>query len=128
VPPDPNSWGLGINRLGEVLGYSFEFDGIERIGKWNRRNEFEVSFIEGTPRFPTISNSLLWNEQGLIVVSATTDGNTYLIPSPGVRLNLANLVKNGPAPPSLQALAVNQRGDIIAASLVDGSAFLFRRD
>jgi hypothetical protein len=127
VPPDPFSWGLDINRHGEVLGYSFDFGGIERIGKWNRDNEFEISFVEGTPEFPTISNLLTWNERGLIVISATSDGNTYLVPAPGVRLNLADLVTNGPAASALQVLAVNQRGDIVAVSSADGSAFLFRR-
>ena len=128
VPPDPFSWGLGINKQGEVLGYSFEFDGVERIGKWNRKNEFEISFVEGTPEFPTISNNLTWNEKGLIVISATTDGNTYLVPSPGVRLNLADLVKNAQAPSSLQVLAVNDDADILAFSSADGSLFLFRRE
>jgi hypothetical protein len=131
VPPDPVSFGLAINRQGEVLGFSFDFDGIvQRTGKWNRRNEFETSLIggSGNPAFPTIINSVTWNEQGLIVASATSDGNTYLIPSPGVRLNLADLVKNGPAPSPLQVLAVNDHADLVAASLADGSAFLFLRD
>ena len=70
----------------------------------------------------------MWNEQGLIVVSNTSDENTYLVPSPGVRLNLADLVTNPPAASPLQAIAVNDRGDIVAASLADGSVFLFRRD
>ena len=126
VPPDPQSWGFAINRQGEVLGTSFDFDGsIQRIGKWNRKNQFET-FLVATPAF--ISNSVIWNEAGLIVVSANSDDNTYLVPSPGVRLNLADLVKNGPVASALQAIAVNQRADIVAASLADGSAFLFRRD
>jgi hypothetical protein len=128
VAPDPLSWGFGINRQGEVLGFSFDFDGIQRTGKWNRKNAFETSLIGGVPAFPTISNSVTWNEQGLIVLSNTSDENTYLVPSPGVRLNLADLVKNGPAPSPLQVIAVNDRADLVAASLADGSAFLFRRD
>jgi hypothetical protein len=50
---------------------------------WSLSNEFEISFVEGTPEFPTVSNRLIWNEDGLIVISFTTDGNTYLVPSPG---------------------------------------------
>lgn len=129
VPPDPVSFGFAINRQGEVLGTSFDFDGvIQRIGKWNRKNAFETFLIggSGTPAFPVIANSVTWNEQGLIVVSATSDGNTYLVPAPGVRLNLADLVKNGPAPSSLQVIAVNDRADIVGAA--EGSAFLFTRD
>jgi hypothetical protein len=131
VPPDPVSWGFGINQKGEVLGFSFDFEGVvQRIGKWNRRNEFETFLLGGSdnPEFPTIANGVIWNEPGLIVVSATSDGNTYLVPSPGVRLNLAELVRNGPAASELQAIAVNKRADIVAASLADGSAYLFRRE
>jgi hypothetical protein len=130
VAPDPESWGFAINRQGEVLGTSFDFDGtIQRIGKWNRKNEFETSLVGGTgnPAFPVISNSVHWNEQGLIVVSNTDDGNAYLVPSPGVRLNLADLVKNPPVATSLQVIAVNKRADIVAAG-GEGSVFLFRRD
>jgi hypothetical protein len=130
VAPDPASSGFGINRQGEVLGTSFDFDGtIQRIGKWSRKNEFETSLIGGTGNaaFPVISNSVTWNEQGLIVLSNTDDGNAYLVPSPGVRLNLADLVKNGPVASSLQVLAVNDRADIVAAG-GEGSVFLFRRD
>jgi hypothetical protein len=130
VAPDPESWGFAINRQGEVLGTSFDFDAsIQRIGKWNRKNEFETSLIGGTgnPEFPVISNNLNWNERGLIVLSNTDDGNAYLVPSPGVRLNLADLVTNGPVASLLQVIAVNQRGDIVAAG-GEGSVFLFRRE
>jgi hypothetical protein len=127
VPPDPHSWGLGINRHGEVLGYSFVFNGIERIGKWNRENEFETHFIEGIPEFPTISNRLVWNEDGLIVISQTTDGNTYLVPEPGIRLDLADLVVDGEAPSSLFVLQLNQRADFLAFGLAEGTSYLFQR-
>jgi hypothetical protein len=129
VPPDPESWGFAINRLGEVLGTSFNFDAtIQRIGKWNRRNQFETSVIGGTnnPRFPVITNSLHWNEAGLIVLSNTDDGNAYLVPAPNVRLNLADLIRNGPAPTFVQVIAVNENADIVA-SAAEG-VFLFRRD
>jgi hypothetical protein len=124
VPPDTVSWGFDINRQGEVLGFSFNFDGSsQRVGFWNRKNEFEISLVT-TPEF--IANNVMWNEAGLIVISATSDENTYLVPSPGVRLNLADLVRNPPVASGLQGIAVNQRGDIVAAAGVD--AFLFRRD
>ncbi len=130
VAPDPQSFGFAINRQGEVLGTSFDFDGsIQRIGKWNRKNRFETSLVGGTgnPEFPVIANSVTWNEAGLIVVSNTDDGNAYLVPSPGVRLNLADLVTNGPVASLLQVIAVNKRGDIVAAG-GEGSVFLFRRE
>jgi hypothetical protein len=130
VAPDPQSWGFAINRQGEVLGTSFAFDAsVQRIGKWNRKNQFETSIVGGTgnPEFPVITNTLHWNEQGLIVLSNTDDGNAYLVPSPGVRLNLADLVRNGPVASLLQGIAVNKRGDIVAAG-GEGLVFLFRRD
>jgi hypothetical protein len=124
VSPDPESSGFDINQQGEVLGTSFNFDGsVQRVGKWNRQGKFQTSLVT-TPAF--IANSVTWNAQGLIVLSNTSDENTYLVPSPGVRLNLADLVK---APlPALQVIAANGRGDIVAASLSDGSALLFRRE
>lgn len=128
VPPDPHSWGLGINGRGEVLGYSFAFDAIERIGKWRCDGTFETSFIEGTPEFPTVSNRLVWNEAGLIIVSYSfNDPNTYLIPKPGVRLALADLVVNGPAATSLYVFQENSGGSFVAFSLADGRSLLYRR-
>ncbi|HEY3496597.1 MAG TPA: hypothetical protein VGK73_17985 [Polyangiaceae bacterium] len=122
VAGDPNSWGLGINRQGEVLGYSFVFSAVERVGKWKRNNQFQIAFVEGTPEFPTVSNQLIWNEKELIVVSDTNDGNTYLIPKPGTRLNLADLVEGGAVPP-LFAYSINEKGDFLAQTLDD---FTFR--
>jgi hypothetical protein len=127
VPPDPDSWGQAINKHGEVLGYSFAFNAIERIGKWNRQNEFETFFTEGTPEFPTISNSLIWNEDELIVVSQTTDRNTYLIPTPGVRLNLADLVADGSVDTGLLAVQINKKGDFVGFSFDTGRSLLYLR-
>jgi uncharacterized membrane protein len=130
VSPDPHSWGQAINKHGEVLGYSFIFSAIERIGKWNRRNQFETSFVEGTPEFPTISNKLNWNEAGLIVISQTTvtDGGTYLVPAPGIRLNLADIVVGPPPSDRLVAQQLNKDDDFTAQSLLDGRLFLLRRN
>jgi hypothetical protein len=124
LSPDPQSWGFAINHRGEVLGTSFDFNGsVQRIGVWSRQNEFQTSLI-ATPDF--IANSLSWNEQGLIVLSNTSDGNTYLVPSPGVRLDLAQLLTNPPAASGLQVIAVNRNGDIVGSA--GASALLFRRD
>jgi hypothetical protein len=128
VPPDPHSWGMAINRHGEVLGYSFIFNAIERIGKWNRDNVFETLFIQGTPELPTISNQLMWNEDELVVVSQTLDGNTYLIPAPGVRVNLQDLVAGATVPPALFGLDINKRGDFVAFSFEDFTAKLYLRE
>jgi hypothetical protein len=128
VSTDPHSWAMGINSKGEVLGYSFAFDAIERVGKWNRNDVFETSFVEGTPEFPTVSNRLVWNESGLIIISySLNDPNTYLVPKPGVRLALSGLVVNGPVAETLFVLQVNARADFVATSVADGRSFLFVR-
>ena len=129
LPTEPDSWGQAINRRGDVLGYSFVGGGLERIGVW-RGTTFHTYFVEGTPEFPTISNRLEWNERGLIVITDTNDLNSYLVPRPGVRLNLADLTE-GPLPVSTTIIDVNNRGDLLGAggeSRVDQSnIFLLRR-
>jgi hypothetical protein len=110
---DPESWGLAINLRGGVLGYSFVAGGLERIGVWRGRT-FQPSFVEGTPDIPTISNALLWNRAGLIVITATNDGNNYLVPRPGVRLRLTDLVDGLPA--GLRVRGINDAGDLIGFS------------
>ena len=48
-----------------MLGYSFVFDGIERIGVWKRDGSFDTYFEQGKAEYPTISNRLLWSESVL---------------------------------------------------------------
>jgi hypothetical protein len=113
------SYGLAINNRGDVLGYSFRPCGLERIGVW-RGTRFYTYFVQGTPDFPIVSNALVWNERGLIVVSAaqscrnavSTDFNSYLVPRPGVRLSLAALT-DGPLPVATQIRGINERGDMV---------------
>jgi hypothetical protein len=128
VPPDPHSWGLGIRSNGDVLGYSFVSGALERIGFW-RGSVFHTWFVEGTPEFPTVSNSLLWNEQGLIVITLTTDLNSYLVPRPGVRINLADLTEDLPRWTWIWGL--NDTGDMIgfggSSSFNIEESFLLRR-
>ena len=131
---DPNAWGLGIDERGNVLGYSFFFGGLERIGVWNHEGTFKTYFVEGTPEFPTVSNSLLFNDQGLIVITLVSSPaserlkTSYLVPEPGVRLNLADLVEN--LPPGLNLgfiLDINNRGDMIGLDFFGGGTFLLKR-
>lgn len=131
LPTEPESWGQAINNRGHVLGYSFELNGSERIGVW-RGTEFHTYFVQGTQEVPTRSNRLLWNERGLIVVTDTdpADLNSYLVPRPGVRLNLADLTE-GPLPPWTLIRAINNRGDLLGEGGdeqgVATSNFLLRR-
>ena len=117
---EPHSWAMDINNRDQVLGYSFSFSGIERIGVWSREGKFKTYFVEGTPEFPTISNRLLFNDNNLILITLVTSpaaerDNTYLVPKPGVRYNLADLVENLPAGPGplWWIVGLNNHGDII---------------
>ena len=114
-PTEPISWGEGINDHGDVLGYSFVSGGREAIGVWRNRprNPFQTYFVEGTPEFPTVSNNLLWNERGLIVITSTTDDSSYIVPRPGVRLNLADITDNLPAGRVTVITDLNDRGDLL---------------
>jgi hypothetical protein len=127
LPTEPYSWALGINDSGDVLGYSFIFNATERIGVWNAKGEFQTYFVEGTPEFPTVSNFLAFNNNNLIAISETTDNTSYLVPKPGVRLNLADLVTNlPPGPGALYSIRhVNAHGDLLGFGFND--TFLLER-
>jgi hypothetical protein len=131
LPSEPHSWTLGVNSRGAMLGYSFVFGAIERIGVWDRKGQFHTYFVQGTAEFPTISNRLLFNDENLIVITRTeaTDGRrSYLVPEPGVRLDLAGLVED--LPPGEGALwnvrDVNNDGSMIGRGF-GGNAFLLER-
>lgn len=116
LPTERNSWGMAINNAGDVLGYSFEFSSIERIGYW-RNQTFRTVFVEGTPEYPTISNNLLWNERGLIVITRTrnpdrTSGDSYLVPAVGVRLKLSDITTPSTVVNSI--VDINDNGDMIS--------------
>jgi hypothetical protein len=116
---EPLAWGLDINNRGNVLGYSFVSNGLERIGVWNRKGKFKTYFVEGIPEFPTISNRLLFNDNNLIIITnvsspASERGNSYLVPKPGVRLNVADLVENLPEGQDLRFMVdINNNGSMI---------------
>lgn len=140
APPlcDPHLVGFAINQRGDVLGYSGDFLGysynptsFEHIGVWNEANEFSPLLTQ-----TTASDRLAWNDGGLVVVSSTTLGHdfqssahTYVVPAPGVALDLASLVDEGEVPLGLQAWGVNARGDFLAESSRTGKDYVFlRRD
>jgi hypothetical protein len=132
LPTEPLSWGLGINSRGDVLGYSFVAFGLECIGVWDPGGNFTTYFVEGTAQFPTISNGLLFNDSNLIVITnvsspASELGNSYLVPKPGVRFSLADLVENLPVGEDLSTISdMNNHGDMIG-STSGGSTFLLER-
>ncbi len=127
VGGDSNAFALEINNRGNILGYSFDFNATERVGVWDRKGVFTPYFVEGTPQFPTISNALHFNDNNLIVISFTNDGTSYLVPKPGVRLDLADLVDNVPSGQTLLAiLDINNHGDMIGFTN-QGFTFLLQR-
>ena len=96
-PTERISWGQGVNNGGDVLGYSWNLDLV--VGVWRNRpgDPFQTYVVENTPALPTISNRLLWNGSGLIVATLARDYNSYIIPRPGVALNVADLTDHLPA-------------------------------
>lgn len=101
-PGDPSetiAWGMGINSDGEVLGYSFTGSGPyhERIGIWDHRGVFRTHYVQ-----TDCSNRILFNNHDEIVITAMCYGakvaTSYLVPSPGVRVDIADLVQNPPSP------------------------------
>ncbi|CAB3799349.1 hypothetical protein LMG28614_04946 [Paraburkholderia ultramafica] len=132
LPTEPDAWGLGINDRGDVLGYSFVGGGRERVGVWDRDAQFNTYFVEGTPEFPTISNRLVFNGHNQIVISFVLAPDSeklkysYLVPKPGVRLNVADLVENLPSGANLSFIAdINNHGDMIGSG--NTGAFLLAR-
>jgi len=123
----PAAWGLDINNRGDVLGYSFVCGGVERIGVWDGHGKFRTYFVGGTPEFPTISNELQFNDNNLIVITlvsspASDRMKSYVVPKPGVRLDVADLVGNLPAGVDLSFIRdINNHGDMI------GFGFLLKR-
>ena len=122
------AWGLGINTRGDVLGYSFTI-GVqpyhERIGVWDRTGNFKTYLVRSKS-----SGSLLFNDNNLIVITSERSTDTsYLVPKPGVSLNLADLVVNPPAGLTLDLITdLNNQGDMIGQTFFNGfGSFLLQR-
>jgi probable HAF family extracellular repeat protein len=114
ITGDTDTWGLGVNARGEVLGYSFVFNQAEHIGTWDGRGNFTVHFTEGTTQYPTLSDNLVFNDRDQIVISETTDLKSYIVPTVGHRDDLDTLVVNLPAitQPLFDVVGINDDGVI----------------
>ena len=129
IAGDPEAWALGINNRGDILGYSFVFSATERIGVWDQNAVFTPYFVEGTPQIPTVSNKLVFNDNNVIVISniSTGERTSYIVPTPGVRLDLAGLVENLPSGQNLAyTFGINNHGDMFGFG-DQGSFLLVRR-
>ena len=130
LPTEPDAWTMGINNRDNVLGYSFIGGATERIGVWDAKGKFHTYFVEGTPEFPTVSNILRFNDNNEILITFVTRPftefrNSYLVPKPGIRLNLADLVTGAPAELGLFPSAINNQGNILGHA---GPFFFFELD
>jgi hypothetical protein len=111
-PTDLNVLIEGINAGGDVLGYSFTdfFSPAyhERVGIWDKSGVFQTYFFETLN-----TNILLFNDRDEIVITETADGESYLVPTPGTRLDLASLTSNVPAGLQLTfAVSIDNAGNI----------------
>lgn len=111
LPGDEDTWGLSINDNGDILGYSFVPFGVEHIGVFKNKS-FKTVYTEGTDDNPTRSNTLLWNEDGLIVLTDTNDLNSYVVPKKNTRLNLADIT-DAPLDPWTKIIGINEDGDLV---------------
>ncbi len=125
---ESESWAWGINNNGDVAGYSYISGGIERIGVWDRHNRFHTYFLEGTPEVPTISNYLLINDKNEIVISdisapAEELRMSYIIPKPGVRVDLASKVQGLPNGNGLWIVYdINDHADMLGYSQAENGS------
>jgi hypothetical protein len=108
----------GINTGGDILGYSFtDFaspDYHERVGVWDRSGVFQTYFFE------TLNTStLVFNDRDEIIITNSSDGNSYLVPMPGTRLDLASLTSNVPAGLQLSLVVSIDNAGNIAGFAVD---------
>ena len=123
-PTDVNVLIQGIDARGDVLGYSFtDFASSayhERIGVWDHNGVFQTYFFE------TLNTStLVFNDRNQIVITNSTDGNSYLVPAPGMRLDLASLVSNMPAGLQLSlVVSIDNAGNITGFAVDESFNFL----
>lgn len=102
LPSEPEAFALGINTHGEVVGYSFVWGGIERVGTWDARGLFRERIVQGVPDRPTLSNWLAIGDTGLIAISRISNppaerGRAYLLSRSGLRTDLATTTSGWPA-------------------------------
>jgi hypothetical protein len=134
APSDTDTTSFGINNSGNILGISYassDPNARGHIGIWDKKGNFKTYFEDFNYIFA------LFNDNNLIVLTEGSfvengDRNSYIVPKPGVRINLMDLVDN-PAEASLGGLNIvtdiNNRGDIVGYSFDGGelSTFLLRR-
>jgi hypothetical protein len=125
---DNSSWGLGINNRGFVVGFSILSDNdFRNIGVWDRKGHFFKYLTEDLNSF---GGYLILNDNNVIVITQVgNDGNdtSYLVPKPGVRLDIEKLVVNLPTGVKLSYIGtINNRGDMFGYD-ANNKPFLLKR-
>ena len=128
LPTDRDSSSLGINNSGNILGVSSNDLTTAHYGIWDRKGNFKP-YIEG------VCCNALFNDENLIVVTwdyIFNSDKSYLVPNPGVQLDIEDLLVNRSDldTPLQNVVDINNRGDMIGLGPWNGSrfpAFLLRR-
>ncbi|MEQ1557891.1 MAG: DUF3466 family protein [Methyloglobulus sp.] len=118
LPTANNSMIRGINNRGNILGALYNYYRYFHIGLYDKKGIFHTYVVEGTPEFP--HSSYPWpatnfNDKDLIVISYyDSDRTSYLLPKPGVALDLADLITNLPVGRHPSYIAdINNEGDML---------------
>jgi len=132
VRGDVDATSSAINGSGHVLGLSnsiFVNPSSNHYGIWDRQGRFRTYF-QGEVFYES-----RFNDAQLIVLTGNldTDLNSYIIPRPGIRLNVKNLITNQSSTeaPLSYVADINNHGDMIGQGYCvepPCSNFLLRRE
>jgi hypothetical protein len=129
LAPDTDSTSFGISDSGYIGGIvsSPSEPTVARYGVWDPKGKF-TTYFQGE------NYQALINDQNLIVLTANfdSDHDSYIVPRPGARMNLEDLLDNPGdlEAPLAQVLAINRRGDMVGYGLCGESScpkFLLKR-
>lgn len=124
-----------INNQGNVFGFSYNPDGIQRVGLWQKNAgnwAFKTYFTQGTAKFPTIAGLMVANDKNQMVITNVTSPvleqrKNYIINEPGKRLDLGGITENIPNGDGLCAIDhINKYGDITGFSC-EGDEFFLKK-
>ncbi len=129
---DTDSVAFDINNEGNVFGFSYNPDGIQHVGLWQKNAgkwAFKTYFTQGIANFPTISNFMVANDKSQMVINVTSpvseQRKSYIITEPGKRLDLNEITKNIPNGDDLCSPDyINRNGDMTGFSCRGDEYFL----
>lgn len=114
LPTDTVTLSMDLDKYGNILGRSEDITNQTKpkhYGIWDRNGKFKTYYENA------LNYEAEFNDNKLIVLTRNynTDFNSYLVPRPGVRLNVADLVDNPSAEVAdlADVVDINNRGDMI---------------